>query len=168
MSILIEGMTMPKNCDNCWALDDYGDYPRCRITDEQRGYSFPVREKRMDKCPLVELPLHGRWIEEPNCFYRCSKCGEHYPSIKGYMSYNFCPNCGVDMRGEEMANEHWISHDNGEHAVKVPIFTNADRIRAMTDEELAKYLDGVCHDLWQMFVADSEKMWLEWLRKEAE
>ena len=46
--------------------------------------------------------------------------------------------------------------------------TNADRIRNMTDEELAKYLDGVCHDLWQMFVADSEKMWLEWLRKEAE
>ena len=44
--------------------------------------------------------------------------------------------------------------------------TNADRIRAMTDEELAKYLDGVCHDLWQMFVKDSQKMWLDWLREE--
>lgn len=46
--------------------------------------------------------------------------------------------------------------------------TNADRIRQMTDEELAKYLDGVCHDLWQMFVADPEKTWLEWLKKEAD
>ena len=45
--------------------------------------------------------------------------------------------------------------------------TNADRIRNMTDEELADYLDGVCHDLWQMFVADPQKMWLDWLKREA-
>ena len=44
--------------------------------------------------------------------------------------------------------------------------TNADRIRAMSDEELAEYLDGVCHDLWQMFVKDPQKMWLDWLKKE--
>lgn len=46
--------------------------------------------------------------------------------------------------------------------------TNADRIRAMTDEELAEYLDGVCHDLWQMFVKDPQKMWLDWLKQEAD
>lgn len=63
MSILIKGMEMPKNCDMCWALDDYGDYPRCRITEEQRGYNFHVREKRMDKCPLTEIPPHGRLID---------------------------------------------------------------------------------------------------------
>jgi hypothetical protein len=45
--------------------------------------------------------------------------------------------------------------------------TNGDRIRAMTDEELAEYLDGVCHDLWQMFVKDPQKMWLDWLKEEA-
>jgi hypothetical protein len=63
MSIIIKGMKMPKSCDNCWALDDYGDYPRCRITEEQRGYDFPIRQKRMDKCPLVEIPPHGRCID---------------------------------------------------------------------------------------------------------
>lgn len=47
----------------------------------------------------------------------------------------------------------------------VPI-TNADRIRSMSDEELAEYLDGVCHDLWQMFVKDPQKMWLDWLKQE--
>ncbi len=46
--------------------------------------------------------------------------------------------------------------------------TNAERIRAMSDEELAEYLDGVCHDLWQMFVKDPKKMWLDWLRQEAQ
>ena len=44
--------------------------------------------------------------------------------------------------------------------------TNADRIRSMTDEELAEYLDGVCHDLWQMFVKDPKNMWLDWLKQE--
>jgi len=63
MSILIKGMEMPTSCDNCWALDDYGDYPRCRITEEQRGYNFPIREKRMDKCPLVPVPPHGDLID---------------------------------------------------------------------------------------------------------
>ncbi len=64
MSILIRGMEVPKNCDMCWALDDYGDYPRCRITEEQRGYNFPVRERCMDKCPLVEIPTpHGDLVD---------------------------------------------------------------------------------------------------------
>ena len=63
MSVLIKGINMPKSCDNCWALDDYGDYPRCRITGEQRGYNFSIRDKRMDKCPLVEIKPHGRLID---------------------------------------------------------------------------------------------------------
>ena len=54
---------MPPNCSACWALDDYGDYPRCRITEEQRGYNFPIREKRMDNCPLTPVPPHGRLID---------------------------------------------------------------------------------------------------------
>lgn len=55
----------------------------------------------------------------------------------------------------------------GSHYRPKPI-TNADRIRNMSDEELAEYLDGVCHDLWQMFVKDPKKMWLDWLKQEAE
>ncbi len=63
MSVLIKGIEMPTSCDNCWALDEYGDYPRCRITEEQRGYNFPIREKRMDDCPLIPVPPHGRLID---------------------------------------------------------------------------------------------------------
>lgn len=68
MSILINGMKMPTSCDMCWALDDYGDYPRCRITEEQRGYNFPIREKRMDNCPLVPVPPHGDLIDAGEFF----------------------------------------------------------------------------------------------------
>lgn len=63
MSVLIN-MEMPKSCDWCWALDDYGDYPRCRITNEQRGYNFPVREQRMGNCPLIPVPPHGDLIDK--------------------------------------------------------------------------------------------------------
>lgn len=59
---------MPPNCSACWALDDYGDYPRCRITEEQRGYNFPVRQKRMDKCPFIPIPAHGRLVDARKMF----------------------------------------------------------------------------------------------------
>ena len=36
----------------------------------------------------------GKWIEEPNCSYRCSNCGEHYFSIQDYIKYKYCPYCG--------------------------------------------------------------------------
>ena len=63
MDIMVKGKDMPKCCGDCWALEDYGDYPLCRITQEQRGYTFPVRNSRMDKCPLVPVPSHGRLID---------------------------------------------------------------------------------------------------------
>ena len=47
---------MPSCCNECFALDDNGDYPFCLITQEQRGYTFRTREKKMDKCPFRPIP----------------------------------------------------------------------------------------------------------------
>ena len=55
MGIEIRGMKMPKACSECWALDDSGDYPVCRITGNIIGYTFKYREQRMPSCPLGEL-----------------------------------------------------------------------------------------------------------------
>lgn len=63
MGVYIRGMEMPKSCGYCPMLDDYGDYPFCQLTQEQRGYNFPVAVKRMDKCPLIPVPPHGRLID---------------------------------------------------------------------------------------------------------
>ena len=62
MSECVVRMEMPESCDMCPYLDDYGDYPRCRISEEQRGYNFPIHEKRMPNCPIITvLPEgHGR------------------------------------------------------------------------------------------------------------
>ena len=47
---------MPSCCDECFALDEHGDYPVCLITQEQKGYKFRIREQKMDKCPLKKFP----------------------------------------------------------------------------------------------------------------
>ena len=65
MSECVIRMEIPESCDVCPCLDDYGDYPRCRISGEQRGYNFPTREKRMPNCPIIcQLPDgHGRLVD---------------------------------------------------------------------------------------------------------
>ena len=49
-------MDMPECCDKCFMLDDSGDYPMCRFTQEVRGQNFRTRERKMDRCPLRKLP----------------------------------------------------------------------------------------------------------------
>lgn len=60
----------------------------------------------------VRENVKGEWIEdnsrEKSMMWRCSACGQiaYYPTIgkrkgfKKHCGYNFCPNCGADMRGE--------------------------------------------------------------------
>lgn len=50
----------------------------------------------------------GRWINHgqyadffPHCEYRCSVCDHPYLEIE--IAYDFCPNCGADMRGGDDA-----------------------------------------------------------------
>lgn len=51
-------MQMPKCCYECFALDENGDYPFCLISQDQRGYTFNTREKRMPTCPLKAHEPH--------------------------------------------------------------------------------------------------------------
>ena len=89
MSVVVR-MEMPGCCWDCPCLDDCGDYPRCRISNEQRGYNFPIHEKRMPRCPITQpLPEgHGRLVDADTLFDSI---------IKFYGKYG--PNLGLmDMR----------------------------------------------------------------------
>lgn len=60
MSILIKGMEMPENCQNCRMNGGLFCYAMPR---EFAGYTDD--DQRPDWCPLVELPKkHGRLIDE--------------------------------------------------------------------------------------------------------
>ena len=50
--IIINKYDPPKTCGDCFALDESGDYPFCRITGETRGYNFNADFHRMDRCPI--------------------------------------------------------------------------------------------------------------------
>lgn len=63
MSILIQGMEMPKNCGECpfiftsWGIEYY-----CHLAESSTSAEYVGREK-MTNCPLIELPPHGRLID---------------------------------------------------------------------------------------------------------
>ena len=92
---------------------------------------------------------NGKWLETPTAWIYCSVCGEEPPEETNIRT-RFCPNCGA-----EMENYKWQKQ-----------ITNADRIRAMTDEELAEMLcSGTCK-YCHSYNKDCEI--LEWLRKEVD
>lgn len=68
-----------------------------------QGEAFFSRRLALDLAikALEERP-QGEWIEHNSYFHKCSKCqkivGFDYIEQEGEM-FNFCPNCGADMRG---------------------------------------------------------------------
>ena len=67
MSILIKGMDMPTNCENCrlWYQDqdsEHNVWSRCTALNHNEIIAF--RTIRRADCPLVEVPTpHGRLID---------------------------------------------------------------------------------------------------------
>lgn len=62
---------------------------------------------KIHEAPTVERP-HGEWIPKAvhNCWTRfeCSVCGYYHEPVHDFgeskPNFNFCPNCGADMRKE--------------------------------------------------------------------
>lgn len=63
MGVLIRGMEMPHDCEECklCVIIPVGDYQilrKCAALNKMAGYLI-----RRNDCPLVELPPHGRLID---------------------------------------------------------------------------------------------------------
>lgn len=66
--------------------------------------SYKGAKQVLERLPSVQERKTGRWILEDNDFIdvcKCSVCGIVEYFNKGWKKFNFCPNCGADMRGEE-------------------------------------------------------------------
>lgn len=83
----------------------------------------------------------------------------------GYCKTTVCIN-------EHYQQEQWSSTSNRSENVVVKPKTNADRIRAMTDEELEHFINNCIHGaLWKMqiglpFTTSEER--LNWLKQEVD
>ena len=64
MSVIIQGMEMPKNCDEC-CLESFCDkwIDAIKISGSELKVGSKATIRHPD-CPLVEVPLHGRPIFE--------------------------------------------------------------------------------------------------------
>lgn len=94
-----------------------------RLLDARRGLNLKCRELFRDEkiadaiyrclCDGIEEcedaepeRKKGEWINEGRII-RCNRCKIGYATVKGMKSaltYNFCPNCGADMRQKENDN----------------------------------------------------------------
>ena len=87
-------------------FEDYGDYIKAREIIENLPTIEAVPKDFHDKtCEAMAkrhteeiqrlMPKRGKWIVKQSGFAECSVCEQHY-----FSDYNFCPNCGADIRGE--------------------------------------------------------------------
>ena len=59
MTILIKGMEMPENCEQCpFFWDD------CGVSGEDLAEDFRTHRQRHPNCPLVLVPPHGDLIDK--------------------------------------------------------------------------------------------------------
>ncbi len=76
----------------------------------ERGVPM-TREIDIQNMPTIEKRKTGKWeereVSSENVIdawqsARCSVCGKYHttPHLYYFKGYNFCPNCGADMRGE--------------------------------------------------------------------
>ena len=97
-------VSMPKCCDECFALDDNGDYPFCLISKDQRGYTFNVYENRMPSCPLrAQKPVEPRRAGFPDAsraygswYYVCGACSAPIDPKD-----NYCRFCGRRVKWDD-------------------------------------------------------------------
>lgn len=73
MGVYIKGMEMPTSCSEC-ALNY--DCFKCIVTGTpffDHEHNFDDKITRLNDCPLVELPPHGRLIDADALEDRCSR-----------------------------------------------------------------------------------------------
>jgi len=68
-------------------------------TEAKKSLEWAISKLKENKGEWLKIyPDHEEWN-----VYECSHCGEEFDLIEGTPydnGYNFCPNCGADMRGE--------------------------------------------------------------------
>lgn len=101
MSVLIKDMEMPKGCLECPFEDSPEFDSYCiAIGNEFIGKWEALGTYKPDWCPLAE-PKTGEWMLKEH-LWECDQCGcriNRANPLKGNVwNYNYCPNCGADMR----------------------------------------------------------------------
>ena len=90
-------MNFPKRWEDFLHDYEFEDARRIYTNGSKLIPSFRVKQMMEHYAPV----RHGRWIEQEKydfgVMYDCSICGDRI--LDNGHSWNYCPNCGADMRG---------------------------------------------------------------------
>lgn len=112
MSILFKGnleegnYTLIKSTDG-WVLKGETSYVGFNFADRPQGEWIEINKE------VISIPIKWSEADKREPIYkaelRCSVCGFQKSFIDGHTAqYNFCPNCGADMRKETIDYEHVV------------------------------------------------------------
>lgn len=162
MSILIN-MEMPIGCYCCpIAHRNYRlEAEETQLACYAKGEWVSDDGERPDWCPLIELPPHGRLIDEDKLGltdFEIVMCDGSYKK-------------GLEMLAKKIEDAPTVIPADKD--INVPTKNNADRIRAMTDNELAKFLIDVQTDCASYCSGETVNQyypfpegWNDWLKEE--
>ena len=72
--------------------------------DEDIPGMFIASKTRINNMPTADVRenVRGEWLSGDCMGASCSKCGEYFSfrTFSEVYNFNFCPNCGADMRGD--------------------------------------------------------------------
>ena len=114
MSVLVKGMTTPKNCKECkFSWWDVGNF-YCEADGKPWGLEVTgCTEKRHSNCPLIEVPEpHGRLIDADELLERFN-IEQKQKDMHGRGFASCFENCG------ELCTEWWCVEEMVENAPTV-------------------------------------------------
>jgi len=86
-------------------IDTPSGFPNGAVNPSAIRYMAQLSERTRFKEIVFDAPTierkKGEWIKMPYHVTECSECGFSLEDWIQGAFYNYCPNCGSDMRGEE-------------------------------------------------------------------
>ena len=94
MSVYIPGIDMPKSCNECRFFVDAWCYA-LEVDDWRNAYNKPQEGKRLDGCPLIPVPDHGRLGDLDDVIndvrhYLCEGCSDYFGPDAKTESCDYC------------------------------------------------------------------------------
>ena len=100
----IEQMLKQEPCEDCISREVVKHLVKQSCLDLSNLNATNIMLDKIAELPCVEPSRpHGEWTVYDHgyglIYLKCSLCDKTYQQGRAEYNYNFCPNCGADMRG---------------------------------------------------------------------